>query len=674
MGFNKEQFELLAPGGDLDSIKAAIAAGADAVYCGLDRFNARNRASNITLDLLDGVVALAHQHNCKIFLTLNIVILESEIPAIIRLLKQLTETAIDGVIVQDLGLAYLLKHYFPNLDMHASTQMNTHNEGQIQLLSKLGASRVNLSRELNIDEITQLAQFGHQHNVLMEVFVHGSYCIGFSGLCYFSSELKGTSGNRGRCSQPCRDQYKTTAVGNHFPFNLKDNSAYGDMAALAKAGVNSLKVEGRIKKSHYVYTVVDRWRNQIDHFCQTGDLLNDMTDLYTVFNRDFTNGYLKGDIHRNMYIDNPRNFASSHFAKLLAQATGEGLKETIAHDSLKTAKQFTYDRTTEIIQHVNKLIKPMTVEANINASLKGNGKVINIPQPKFESSRLATQNANLSVLLSTPSDLALIDQVSDVQFFYQIPDALALIFDEIVEIFSQNPSLVPYFPAVLIAEHYQAACDLLKQIMPSMLITNNLGIAEIAQQLDLSWVAGPQLNITNSLSLQCVQQALQGNGAFISNELNAQQMKRLIKPNGFRLFYSLYHPIHLMTSRQCLLLQSIGCKKQKINKGCMKRCEKTASIISLKEQAHIIHKQRGCHNCLYSDEHFLNLEILEQLPNIFTDMMIDLRDIPTHSKVKLGKFELIKLFKLTLGGCNNAKIALKSAINKTTNKQYLKGL
>ncbi len=666
MSFVKEQFELLAPGGDIDSIKAAIAAGADAVYCGLDRFNARNRATNITLDLLDGVVKLAHQHNCKIFLTLNIIILESEIASIVRLLKQLTETAIDGVIVQDLGLAYLLKSHFPQLDMHASTQMNTHNEGQILLLSKLGASRVNLSRELNIDEITHLAQFGQQHNVQMEVFVHGSYCIGFSGVCYFSAEHKGTSGNRGRCSQPCRDQYQTTTIGNNFPFNLKDNSAYNDMDALAKAGVYSLKVEGRIKQSHYVYTVVDQWRKQIDNFCKTGNMLDDMTDLYTVFNRDFTNGYLKGDIHQSMYIDNPRNFASSHFAKLLPNSISEE-----SGTYLKSAKQFVYDRNTEIIQKVQHITQSMVIEPTSSASLKNNGDVIDIPLPKFTAEK-TDSTPKLSVLLSAHNDLALLQYIDDVQFLYQIPDALGLMFDELNDIFHQYPRLIPYFPAVLIGEHYHAACRLLKQHKPSMLITNNLGIAEIAQQLGIAWIAGPQLNITNSLALQCIQQELQGCGAFISNEINAKQMKRLVKPDGFRLFYSIYHPIHLMTSRQCLLIQSIGCKKQKINKGCMKRCEKTASVISLKEQTHTIHKQRGSHNCLYSDKHFLNLDILEQLPNRLTDVMIDLRDIPTQTKIDLSKVELITYFKQALIAPQDSD--LLSKVTPTTYKQYLKGL
>ncbi|MCV5654489.1 U32 family peptidase, partial [Escherichia coli] len=150
-----------------------------------------------------------------------------------------------------------------------------------------------------------MAQFGREHNVMMEVFVHGSYCIGFSGICYISSARNGASGNRGRCSQPCREQYETTKTGNNYPLNMKDNSAFGDLEALADAGVYSLKVEGRIKKSHYVYTVVDNWRQQIDRLCEGLELAEDTTELYTVFNRDFSNAFLQGDFGKAMYIDNP---------------------------------------------------------------------------------------------------------------------------------------------------------------------------------------------------------------------------------------------------------------------------------------------------------------------------------------------------------------------------------
>ncbi|HIQ38280.1 MAG TPA: U32 family peptidase, partial [Desulfocapsa sulfexigens] len=250
---NKRKMELLAPGGDIDSIKAAILAGADAVYCGLDRFNARNRAENLTIDDLNGVLRLAHSNDCEVFLTLNIIIVESEIQALMTLLNKLVNTSIDGIIVQDLGLFYLLSKYFKDLPIHASTQLTTHNEGQIHFLRKLNAARVNLSRELRLTEIKDLTVIAHKNDLLTEVFVHGSNCLSFSGICYMSSVHGGNSGNRGRCSQQCRNQYVRTVAGSDYPLNLKDNSAYSDLRELSVAGIVSIKIEGRIKKFHYVY-------------------------------------------------------------------------------------------------------------------------------------------------------------------------------------------------------------------------------------------------------------------------------------------------------------------------------------------------------------------------------------------------------------------------------------
>ncbi|MBW2655981.1 MAG: U32 family peptidase, partial [Deltaproteobacteria bacterium] len=263
---NSKRIELLAPGGDIDSIKAAIAAGTDAIYCGLNQFNARNRATNINIEDLNGVIHLAHKNNCKIFLTLNIIMVGSEIPYLIQLLNKLANTGIDAVIVQDMGLFYILSKYYKGIEIHASTQLNTHNKGQIKFISELTGSRVNLSRELSIHEINELTLVGQKKNILTEVFVHGSYCISFSGLCYLSSVQSGNSGNRGRCSQPCRDRYLQTPEGKDFPLNLKDNSSYLDLKLLSDAGVASIKIEGRIKKYEYVYTVVNAWKKQLDSF------------------------------------------------------------------------------------------------------------------------------------------------------------------------------------------------------------------------------------------------------------------------------------------------------------------------------------------------------------------------------------------------------------------------
>ncbi len=173
--------------------------------------------------------------------------------------------------MQDLGLFNLITKHFPTLDIHASTQLTTHNAGQIPFLKKLGASRVNLSRELNLKEIKALTTVAEKNDVLVEVFVHGSLCVAFSGLCYSTSASVGNSGNRGRCSQACREEYETTESGNNFPLNIKDNSAFFDLPALIDAGVHSFKIEGRIKGgANYVHTVVDSFRKQIDGFLSTG--------------------------------------------------------------------------------------------------------------------------------------------------------------------------------------------------------------------------------------------------------------------------------------------------------------------------------------------------------------------------------------------------------------------
>ncbi|MBP2701646.1 peptidase U32 family protein [Photobacterium lucens] len=751
----KENFELLAPGGDIESIKAAIAAGADAIYCGLDSFNARNRATNLTFDVLSGIIRLAHQNNCKIFLTLNIVVLDSEIPAVIRLLNKLVNTKVDGVILQDLGLFHIIKKHFPTLDVHASTQINTHNDGQILFLKQLQASRVNLSRELNIGEIKHLAQFGHQHDVLMEVFVHGSYCIGFSGLCYISSVKNGNSGNRGRCSQPCRDQYQTTAAGKDFPLNMKDNSAFGDMAELADAGVYSLKVEGRIKKSHYVYTVVDQWRQQIDRYCEQKPLLTDTTSLFTVFNRDFSNSYLQGDINKSMFIDNPRDNSVKHFSQMY-QAT------TI--DDVKGVKQKLYDDKTAIIQNVEAVTKDMDVsslplsivfsgqegqpltivvtapEKNITlqsesaligshkhtlthdmlekrfqslanegeyqitefntadlaegtsipfaelAQLKDhigyvlNGEVaivapIDTPKPRNSVNHRKPTGIEpeLAILISEPSDVAL-NQANDAVLYYAIAEGLSMELEKTVALFEENPHLIPWFPAILIGENYQAAVAFIERVKPTRLVTNNNGIAYVAYQQGIDWIAGPYLNLTNSFSLQCIADEFNAKGAFVSNEINRKQINPLVCPENFELHYSIYHPLMMLMSRQCLFHQTVGCKKKRFDNKCLRKCDKSASILSLKDASFVLDKQRGAHNALYSQQNYMNLQAVTDFPDKFTRFMIDLRDIKTDTQISADKATLVSLFNAYIHGDMSARETLEQTIVGTIHHQYKKGL
>jgi len=421
------KIELLAPGGDVEAIKAAIVAGANAVYCGLDAFNARNRAANLSFDELNGVIRLAHEYGCEVFLTLNIVILEYEIKGMVKLLNQLVNMGIDGIIVQDLGMFHLVNHYFPNLDIHASTQLTTLNEGQVLFLSKVGASRINLSRELNLEEIKSLTSLAHENNLLTEVFVHGALCIAFSGQCYSSSVSVGNSGNRGRCSQACRDEYEPTNEGHRYPLNLKDNSAYFDLPELVEAGVDSLKVEGRIKGAHYVYTVVDTWRKQIDNFVESGKLLADDANLHKVFNRSFTNSFLKGDLTKSMFIDSPRDYSRQHAidknnATSMVQinkakkdlyadknALGDTLQQKIAFLNI--------DKQRLTLTFSGQLDQPLTLNITVC-------ETVSMPEDEGTSTSKQTKLFNIeSTSLLTAADKLTIDQATLEKRFKSFNDA-----------------------------------------------------------------------------------------------------------------------------------------------------------------------------------------------------------------------------------------------------------
>jgi putative protease len=408
--------ELLAPGGDIDSIKAAIIAGANAVYCGLDKFNARNRATNITFDDLNGILRLAHQNNCQVFLTLNIIVVDSEIPALFSLFNKLINTSIDGIIIQDLGLFHLLSSHYNGFKLHASTQLTTHNEGQIKFLGELNATRVNLSRELNIREIKDLSGVAHKNNILTEVFVHGSYCISFSGICYISSVQSGNSGNRGRCSQPCRDQYLTTPAGKSFPLNLKDNSAFLNVNELAEAGVDSLKIEGRIKKFHYVYTVVDAWRKQLQNLYTRNKLNNDNSALYKVFNRDFSNGFLMGNINSTMFIDNPRDHSALHLSETNGHSTPEKLEK---------AKGDVYVERTDMIKTIENKINQLSISKSpLKIRVSGNSGTplkisIRTPDSIFEMASECNLSKSGNEAISHEMLLKRLKSVNETEYFIE---------------------------------------------------------------------------------------------------------------------------------------------------------------------------------------------------------------------------------------------------------------
>ncbi|MEK6200886.1 MAG: U32 family peptidase, partial [Desulfobulbaceae bacterium] len=208
------QTELLAPAGSMEAFFAALDQGADAVYCGLKEFSARARARNFTLADVERMTSYAHSQNTHLYITLNTLINEAELPKLVDILASLAAIPVDGLIIQDLGVWRLARLHFPQLPLHASTQMTVHNAAGVKMLEQMGFTRAVLARELSLTEIAELRS---QTSIELEHFVHGALCFSISGQCLFSSALTGMSGNRGRCAQPCRRRlHNRKQPGYHF--------------------------------------------------------------------------------------------------------------------------------------------------------------------------------------------------------------------------------------------------------------------------------------------------------------------------------------------------------------------------------------------------------------------------------------------------------------------------
>lgn len=257
---NHRMPELLAPVGNAESLYAALNAGADAVFLGLQEFNARGRASNFSKPMLQLAVRRAKEKNVKVYITLNILIKNKELDQLIDVLSFLEAVKVDGIIIQDWGVYYLASKYFPALRIHASTQMGNHNSVGVNFGAEKGIVRTVLARELTMPELEKISQ---RSKAELEVFVHGALCYSFSGMCLFSSYTGGQGANRGICKQSCRRVYQDGGE-QHALFSLKDNQQIQNLRKLMALGIHSLKIEGRMKSADYVYQVCRAYRMVLD--------------------------------------------------------------------------------------------------------------------------------------------------------------------------------------------------------------------------------------------------------------------------------------------------------------------------------------------------------------------------------------------------------------------------
>jgi putative protease len=304
MNHTINKIELTAPAGGWDQLVAAVNAGADSVYLGYKKFGARAYAENFDINQIKKAVGFAHSHGVKVYLTLNTLVKDREIPEVINFLNEYIYICSDGIIIQDYGIYKILKDLFKTIPIHASTQLNIHNIYSLKLSGNLGFKRVILAREMTLDEIKDLCK---KKLMEIEVFGHGSQCYSYSGSCYFSSFVGGRSGNRGKCAQPCRMKYKLLerdagkynyiiADGSYI-FSKSDLCILDIIPKIIAAGISALKIEGRMKSPEYVGMVTKIYRKYIDLYYENPLNFNvdeyDSYKLTQIFSREMGTGYLK---------------------------------------------------------------------------------------------------------------------------------------------------------------------------------------------------------------------------------------------------------------------------------------------------------------------------------------------------------------------------------------------
>ena len=279
--------ELLAPAGSMESVTAAVQNGADAVYLGYGDFNARRNAKNFTHEEAAAAVSYCHLRGAKVFLTLNTLLTDRELPGAARVAEEINEMGVDAVIVQDLGVARMLRQVAPDLHLHGSTQMTVHSLDGVKQCADLGMTRAVLSRELSRDQIEYICA---NAPIEIETFVHGALCMCYSGQCYLSSLIGGRSGNRGLCAQPCRMKYGWGSRADEYPLSLKDMSLASHLGELEQMGVACLKIEGRMKRPEYVAIVTGVYARALRE--KREPTAEEMAQLEAAFSRQgFTQGY-----------------------------------------------------------------------------------------------------------------------------------------------------------------------------------------------------------------------------------------------------------------------------------------------------------------------------------------------------------------------------------------------
>lgn len=608
-----ENIEILSPAGDMNSFEVAVANGADAVYLGGKQFSARKSASNFDNDELERAVNYAHLRGVKVYVALNTLVHNSEIESCFDFIKYCYSIGVDALIVQDLGLVNIVRTYFPNFRIHASTQMTIHNSLGVKEATNLGFERVVLSRELTYDEIKSITDKDYCE---IEVFAHGALCMCYSGQCLMSSFIGGRSGNRGACAQPCRLKYtvcnekkQPIGISDRYYMSLKDLCLVDEISRLKELNVTSLKIEGRMKNSEYVSIVTSMYNKYrlglpVDK--------SDLSVLENVYSRSgFTKGYLKNktgadmlnisksndDVYRNVTND-VHSIAkelhssiktipvSAHIAVKLGKKPRLTLIvkdfEIICEDeALVESAQKSATDEQRIIKQISKFggtpfhLKTITsdIDENINIPISVlnslRRKAVLLAEEKIVSSYKRSSHAVLSDILIEKKEKSQAFMCASVLTFNQAKAAYDAGFGRIYitndiykshrDFFDDNADV---FALMLPSVMREGTESKYKDIELNTVCISNISQINLFENKNIH--ANFTMNVYNNYTLHQLDK-MGVSSACISPELNFSQLKDIEGPISKEIL--VYGCVPLMTVRNCLFKSangSCGCEKGKV--------------------------------------------------------------------------------------------------------------
>ena len=631
--------ELLSPAGSPEAVIAAVQNGADAIYMGLGNFNARRGAKNFTDEEFERSMRYCRIRGCKVYVTLNTLVNDREIAQAVESARLASQLGADGIIIQDLGLAYAIRQALPDIPLHASTQMSIHNLAGVEAAAEMGMTRAVLARELSLEQIKFITQHS---SIETEVFVHGALCFCQSGQCYMSALIGRRSGNRGMCAQPCRMQYSLGGRMDDYPMSLKDNCLVDRLRELEDAGVACLKIEGRMKRPEYTAIVTKIYSKALKEHRQPSD--EEMETLEKAFSRQgFTQGYFNGDkkdmfgrreepdkdteklftLARKGYSEGELRRVPVHFytvaekgmpVKAIAfdddgnraaamggvpeKARGQGLTATyITEQMFKTggtpyncvenraqADPGLYLPASEINDLRRRLVSELS-EQRAKPPIRRVGKL-----PEKPKGKLPTGDPAMIFQVLTEEQLSPELAALKPQYLY-VPLTLMTEKLDLLRPFAEQGTIpVAVLPRVIADNEAAAVYDMLSRMFDQGVneaLVGNLGHAMLAKKAGMKLRGDFGLNTFNALSMEVIRQA-----GFISAtasfELRLSQIRDMIKPLDTELI--IYGRIPLMVSDQCIIHHSAG--------RC--NCQTPGQMADRMGSVFPVVKEFGCRNVIYN--------------------------------------------------------------------------